>query len=593
MMDLDLSTLHLLRPAWLWALLAMPLLAVLWWWRRRRASVWHGVVDPHLLPHLLEGKVSRGRQLGLWLGLLGYVVAVVALAGPSWRQVEQPLWRGQMPLMIALDLSDAMSASDPPPSRLAQARAKLAMLLELRGDGPVGLVVYADDAYTVAPLTDDAANLALFLDALSPGIMPRDGANASRALEWSVRLMQQAGFERGQILLVAGQADAAAAGAASSARGSGFDTSVLGVGRAGGVAYRTTNGDTRVASFDQARLQAVAAQGGGRYAGIAADDADLRALGVLSPELSDAASSDAESGRAWQDEGFWLVPVLMLLALFAFRRGGAVVVLVLGLYLPWLPAQATDWWRRDDQVDHEQMVEAAKAFREGEYVQAARDYARVESADGHYNRGNALAKAGQFQQAIDAYDRALELQPGMEDAIANKRAVEAAVKRQQDGEGAGGGGGAGQQGKRQPQAGSDGGQADKQADEAGNQQEEGDPGTQEEKAPDQDGADTPSSDQEPDGTGDAEDAAGQDAADKAQRERMQQALEAARNQDPAAAQPTEGRSAGEIDETPAERERRVANEAWLRRVPDDPGGLLREKFRIEYERRRRQGDRDE
>ncbi len=598
MTGLDLSALHLLRPDWLWALAALPVLAAIWAWRRRRASVWQGVVDPHLLPHLLAGKATRRSPWGLWLGLAGYALAVLALAGPSWRQVEQPLWRGQVPLVIALDLSDAMSAADPPPSRMAQARAKLATLLERRGDGPVGLVVYADDAFTVAPLTEDAANLSLFLDALSPEIMPRDGANASRAIAWSTRLMEQAGFDGGQVLLMAGQADADAAGAAAAARASGFDTSVLGIGRAGGVAYRTSGGDTRVAAFDQGRLQAVAAQGGGRYAGLSTDDADLAALGVLSPALADAASSDAEAGRAWQDEGFWLIPPLMLLALFAFRRGGTLAVVVLALYLPVLPAHAADWWRRDDQVEHRRMVEAAKAFREGEYTQSAQDYARVDSADGHYNRGNALAKAGQFEAAIAAYDRALGLQPGMEDAIANKRAVEAAIKRQQDGEGDGGEGGGPQDGQPQPRAGGEGqsnGDAKdgaKGEDREAGQQDPPRPSSGE-PPPEPGDEDTPGPDGTPPDAADAADAAEQDAADAAQRERMQQALEAA---DP---QPAgeDGQSAESVasrtDETPAERERRVANEAWLRRVPDDPGGLLREKFRIEYERRRRQGDRDE
>ncbi|MBB1060187.1 VWA domain-containing protein [Marilutibacter spongiae] len=592
----DPSSLHLLRPEWLWGLLALPVLAALWIVRRRRANVWHDVVDPHLLPHLLDARVGRRIQPGPWLAALGYVLAVMALAGPSWRQVEQPLWRGQVPLMVALDLSSAMAAADPPPSRLAQAQAKLARLLELRGDGPVGLVVYADDAYTVAPLTDDAANLALFLDALSPSIMPRDGANASRAIAWSTRLMRQAGFERGQILLLAGQADADAAAAAAEARSSGFETSVLGIGRAGGVAYRTVDGDTGVAGFDQARLQAVAARGGGRYVGLAADEADLRALGVLSPGPGDAVSEDGEAGRTWQDEGFWLIPPLMLLALFAFRRGAAVAALALVLWLPVLPAQAADWWRRDDQVEHKRMVEAANAFRQGDYARAASGYAGVESADGHYNRGNALAKAGQFQQAIEAYDRALAIQPGMEDAIANKRAVEAAVKRKQDGEGTGGQGEGGQDGKPSSQSDPSGGQEASSGDDGGDgapsrQQAGDDPPKGPAPRPDDadEGRATGSTPEAPEAKGSAE----QDAADAAQRERMRQALGQARQADGGEPGDDGEPLAGPAGETPAERERRVANEAWLRRVPDDPGGLLREKFRIEHERRRRQGDWDE
>src|SRR5690606_5059755 len=158
------QALHFLRPQWLWALLALPLLA--WAWRRHRArrGAWREAVDAHLLPHLLERGEGRRGIAALGALLLGFAVAVLALAGPSWRQGEQPLLQGEAPLVVVLEMSGAMLAADLPPSRLLQARAKLATLLERRSGGQVGLVVYADDAYTVAPLTRDAANVALFLD---------------------------------------------------------------------------------------------------------------------------------------------------------------------------------------------------------------------------------------------------------------------------------------------------------------------------------------------------------------------------------------------------------------------------------------------
>jgi len=134
-----ISAMHLLRPGWLWALVAIPLLLWLWRQRQRRASVWREAVDPHLLPHLLDATPAGSGRWALPLGVLGYALAVVALAGPSWRQVEQPLWQSQTPLVIALDLSSATLAPDLPPSRLAQARAKLAALLRERSGGQVGL----------------------------------------------------------------------------------------------------------------------------------------------------------------------------------------------------------------------------------------------------------------------------------------------------------------------------------------------------------------------------------------------------------------------------------------------------------------------
>ena len=134
-----LQDLHFLRPQWLYALLALPLLA--WWWRarRRQRSVWRDVVDPHLLPHLLQGNVDVRARGALWLGMLGIALAVSALAGPSWQRSAQPLWQSRTPLVIALDLSSATLASDLPPSRLLQARAKIATLLKQRAGGQVGL----------------------------------------------------------------------------------------------------------------------------------------------------------------------------------------------------------------------------------------------------------------------------------------------------------------------------------------------------------------------------------------------------------------------------------------------------------------------
>ncbi len=568
-----LGALHLIRPQWLWALLGLPLLAAWWRARRRRASVWRDAVDPHLLPHLLHNRADVRGQAALWFGVLAYLLAVFALAGPSWRQVEQPLWQSRTPLVIAWDLSSASLAGDLPPSRLAQARAKVATLLRERQGGQVGLVAYANDAFTVAPLTDDAQNVALFLDALSPEVMPVDGQRGDRAIQWSAQLLRQAGFQRGQILLLTDQADAAARDAAAVAMNAGYRVSVLGLGTAAGAPYRQPNGSLTNARLDADSLQSLSQRGGGRYATLAPGDADLQSLGVLEPAVADATTAEGQ-GRTWQDEGYWLLLPLMLLALFAFRRRGAVAVLLVCVWLPWLPAQAVEWWQRPDQATHERLREGTQAYRQGDFANAAQHYREVDSADGQYNLGNALAKAGQYPQAIAAYDRALEKQPGMADALANKQAVEAAMKRKPPS--------GGQQPKPDPKA-------DQGQDGAGNPQ----PGTPQSPPP----SPPPPPPADPTGESPPQDAPSQNtppadadpqqqqAADAAQRERMQRALQQSGEPQGESTEP----ATPQRNETAAERERRLANEAWLKRVPDDPGGLLRQKFRIEHERRQRRG----
>src|SRR5690606_34871677 len=198
-----------LRPGWLLALALLPLLAFAWRRRARARTAWRAAVDAHLLPRLLEGGDGRRRSVLAGMAVLvGFALCILALAGPSWRSVPQPLRAGGGALVLALDLSSATLAGDLQPSRLAQARSRLGALLRAHA-GEVALVVYADDAHVVSPSTVDPANVAVFLDALAPDIMPVDGQRPGRAIDLAVDLLEQAGHARGTILLLAPGSDVA------------------------------------------------------------------------------------------------------------------------------------------------------------------------------------------------------------------------------------------------------------------------------------------------------------------------------------------------------------------------------------------------
>ncbi len=574
-----LADLQFLRPWWLPALLLLPLLG--WWWRRqaRERNAWRDAVDPHLLPHLLEdaGHAPRRAWAGM-LALAGMALAVLALAGPSLRQQERPLWQTRSPLVVALDLTDAVLARDLAPSRLAQARAKLATLLRERQGGQVALVVFADDAYTVAPLTEDAANVALFLDALAPDLMPGHGApldapRVDRGIAWSQQLLRQAGFERGDILVLTDRADGTDHAAARKAADAGYRVSVLGLGTARGGTYPRPGGGDGQARLDAPSLQRLADSGGGRYVPLSAGDADLQALGVLDPQDAAGIAAQGEKVATRSDDGYWLLPLVMLLCMPLFRRGGMLAVLLVGaLWWPAAPALAQPGdaagtlWQRADQVRHARMQEGVAAYRAKDYPRAIERFSGVPGADGQYNLGNALAQAGRYDEAIAAYDRALKLRPGMPDALVNKRLVEAArklPKREQPQPGDG------QQGKAPPQP----GDANAPPSDAG-QGKAGRPP----KAPPQPAP--PGRAPEPGDTPPPTDPQSQQQADAAQRQRMDDALQGRQGQ------PRQPAAAQAAPETPGQRERRLANEAWLKRVPDDPGALLRARFQLEAQRRR-------
>src|SRR5690606_1343433 len=330
---------------------------------------------------------------------------------------------------------------------------------------------------------------------------------------------------------------------ATRAAAAGYRVSALGLGTARGASWRHPRGDILQARLDAGSLQALARAGNGGYAPLAADASDLAELGVLVPRDVDPGAGGESGMLAWQDQGYWLLLPLLLLAPLGFRRGSTLAVLLAcALLLPWQPAHAADggWWLREDQQRHARMERGSEAYRAGDFAAAAEAWRGLPDADAAYNLGNALAKQGRYRDAIAAYDEALRRRPGMEDAIANRQAVVAAVQRQRpsggqswpsrssEGEGEGQDKGSGDQG----------GETDA-GDEAAQGEGRSSAGKQNEEAPEA-------------GARPA-DAGAQRESDAAQRERMQRAL-----QEGAAEGAGSEAQAPEAGETTAEHERRLA-----------------------------------
>ncbi len=578
-----LADFHFLRPEWLIAIPLVIAAALLFAYRRLGAGSWASVVDPALAPYVLSGSQAAQRdRRWLLLALVG-VLGVLALAGPAWERIDQPVFRSEQSLVVALDLSRSMDAQDVAPSRLVRARLKILDLLERRASGQTALLVFSANAFTVTPLTTDKDTVASLVNSLTTDIMPSRGSYPVAAIRKGKALLEQASVSVGEILLITdGGSSPAAERVAEELREAGFTLSVLGVGtqqgapipRAGGGFVTDRAGQMAVPKLEESSLRALAAAGGGRYATLSADDRDLDFL--LSGEAGTrTAGDDEQTTDQWREEGPWLLLALLPLAALAFRRGWALVF-VLALLPLTEPAEAAFWddlWLNKNQ-QAQRLLEAGEAaaaadlfedgewqavsrYRAGDFDNSAAQFAERGDSRSLYNLGNALAKKGEFESAIDAYEQVLETEPDNEDAAFNRDLLREALEQQQQ-----------QQQQQQQESSESSGEQGENSDQPADPNQESDSNGQTDGEPGEDEAADRGEDE----------SAEQDL--EALQEELQRAAEQAEQQDPGEQQLSEA----ELAELRQQQAQEQAMEQWLRRIPNDPGGLLRRKFRYQYQK---------
>lgn len=594
----DLHQFHFLRPALLWLLIPAAGLC----WALARTTINSGqlqkVIDPELLPHLvLRGGAKRPWLFGLIFALLA--AAIIALAGPAWRKLPTPVYSNQDALVILLDLSPSMMATDLSPDRLTRARLKILDILRQREDGLTALVAYGGESHIVTPLTEDTATIANLVPSLSPSIVPVPGSNIEMAVETGIQLLKDGASGRGQLLAITDGIDETALNTvAGLVAGRDVSLSILAVGSGEGSPIPRGNGggfvtdDTGsiiIADYDAGQLGKLARNSGGRFAEISVTDSDIAKLLPEGDAPEQAQLTEREFDQ-WREEGPWLLLLLLPVAALLFRRGALACALPFALLL--LPPQQSraaesDLWLRDDQRARQLLEEgkadqAAKTFknpqwrgtanyRAGDYPAAQKDFAQNGDAQGLYNLGNSLAQQGRYNEAIAAYDEALKQQPQMADAEHNRdiaqKLKELQEKQQQQKQQQSGQNQQQQQDQKQQQSGQD--QQQQQQDQQQSQQNAGSQNNQQSQGSpgDQQSGEQPQSGEQQ---------------QNAEQQRQQGKPENGEEQEQQGEQ--QGAKARESDLDP---ETQQALDQWLRQIPDDPAGLMREKFKYESLQRRR------
>ena len=564
---------HLIRPWWLLALLPVVAIAILWSRRNSGQTKWTSAISEDLLKVLLEDRTAGAKRWFSALVVGTLILVTIGLSGPAWQKLPQEVEQKQDTLIILLDLSLSMFANDVKPSRVERARQKIADILRARKEGVTALVAYAGDGHAVVPLTDDTKTIENLLFSLSPEMMPVFGSNPNHALEIAYELFENAGILQGRILLITDGIDDISS--VTKHRNISFPISILGIGTKNGAPIpldrlrqpgrflQTQEGNRVVALLDEERLQQVADISYGHYQTVSLGNQDINY--VLSTKLpSEDKSIEVERKfDTWIDQGYWAAIILVPLLLAGFRKG-VFVSLGLCLVIPTGSIQAsalTDFWEsmwlRDDQIAlkalrqgepekaaslfTDEQWESVANYRSGEYETSLNGFRKNKTSDGFYNQGNALARIGQYEDSIASYQQALISKPNDPDTLFNKALVEKLLEEKQQSND--------QDGQNQQDEQSDSSN-DSQNSSADEQQEQN---------------------KEENQSGDE---------NKSQEEQGQE--------DKSSEQGTEPQQEEDDESTRDEKKQALAQ--WLRRVPDDPGGLIRRKFQHETKQRLRRGE---
>lgn len=616
----DLETFQLLRPLWLLGLIPIGIAVALLWRHPAGRSQWQSVIDKALLVHLLEGHEENTKKWWLILLLIAWLAALLALTGPVWKKIPQPVEIRKDALIVALDLSLSMNAQDILPSRLERAKFKLIDLFERRKEGQTALIVYAGEPHVVVPFTDDINTLRNFLPSLLPDIMPSPGSRADLALYTANELFSDNQITKGRILLVTDGIEEPDK-FRNAFLSADHELAVLGIGSkvAGapipdprGATFgflKNRSGNPVIVTLAEDRIRQLTQSLGGLYSSLTLDETDLD---LLLPDFwweSEVAQSTERQYDQFLEQGYWLI-FLCLPALLGLFRKGTMTMLAAFTILSFMPVFSEQalassnapetvrtnslskenaessgflreiWntlWQSPDQkgyellqqnkpeeaLKHFQLPEwrASAHYKDGNYEEAESIWSVDDSAISDYNRGNALARQGNFEAALKAYESALSKQADLADAESNKELMQKLLAEQQQGKSDEQKSGDEEDGEQQQASGGEGEQqsadAEEEQQQASSGEEEGEEeGEQQQRSSGEEG--------EQDQNGDEQSVA----------------------QD----QSEENNEMSEQDANAlSEAEKKQSLQQWLRRIPDDPGGLLRRKFKHEAQQKPARG----
>ena len=565
---------HFLRPWYLLLLILPVIFGVKFFKNTQNKSSWENVIDKNLLDYLLVKGSSSLRAFVAYSVLIGFLFAIVAIAGPAWKQKDIPTLSPDNPVIVLLSLSSDMVEADVTPDRLARAKFKLSDLLKLVKGAQVGLIVYTNEPFLITPITSDLGLVANLLDQIDFGIMPIDGDRPDRAIDLASKRLKDSGYREANIVILAADGGERFDFSLKAAEASGFKISAI-----------------NISKNEVEKLKLVADKTGGVFANISADDGDIeRVAYLINSSVAKELKLTENMQSKFEDFGYYLLFIPLICCVYLFRRGILAIVFLLCA----TSAQAA-FFLNDNQAglkdfnagNFEKAAagfddlkwRAAALYRAGKFDEAVAEYSKFDDVDSVYNQGNALAKGGKTEEAIEKYKAVLEADSKHEDARFNLEYLKQQQKKQEQNQSSGEEDSDSEQEKNQDQQSSEGEEGEGNQDQD-NSEENGD---QEQNNNDQNGKKDQQSgeEQSDDDEKNNKDGSNETIASPSNPRNEKMSNDGQRDENP------EVMSMEETDQEPEDySEALQAREQQFREIPEDVGGLLRAFILKEYRKGR-------
>ena len=604
---------HFLRPFWFIVLVPIVWLTYKLWQKKFQQTGFERHINSELLQHLTLKNTEKRSHYPL-VGLLGaWLIGVIALSGPTWEKLPQAVFESESAVVILLDLSPSMMATDLSPSRIIRAHIKIQDILRQRKDGLTALIVYAGEAYTVTPFTNDSQTISNLLATLVPGILPLPGSNPEMAVSLAKDLVESSRVTKASILLITDDIAEAAVDTIINEFSGDIDLSIIGVGTDVGakIPYdgdflKDAQQNDVIAKRNSAVMQKLTKQTKGYYLPIQADNSDIEFyLKHLQKRFkNDNLKDNSIAGDRWFESGQLFILLLVPCILFAFRRGvllsiACLVFASLTIQPSYVYAQeyqsiwknenerGLDAWKQQNydsaiRLFNELQWRGSAHYKNGQYEQALEFFEQDETATGYYNQGNALAQLNQYEDAIMAYDQALQTDSSLTQAKKNKELLEKLLQQNSQ-----------QEKSDQKQEQDQQRKKDDRSEDSDNKEDD-EQGRQDDSAKNSDTDSKTKEDDESESSSDSsldnqssitdEDKKANNTTENEEGEKktegaVQENATQATNDD------TSQNTSSNFDKLSNEEKQKL--DQLLRKIPDDPSGLLKRKFEYEFQKRRR------